>query len=51
MGGGRVIMVGNVIQNQFQGQGRDQPFGSALGILLMGMFVLTFLLRRRERAQ
>jgi spermidine/putrescine transport system permease protein len=51
MGGGRVVMVGNVIQNQFQGQGRDQPFGSALGILLMTLFVISFVWRRRERGK
>jgi spermidine/putrescine transport system permease protein len=49
MGGGRVVMVGNVIQNQFQGQGRDQPFGSALGILLMALFMLSFVWRRSAR--
>jgi spermidine/putrescine transport system permease protein len=49
MGGGRVVMVGNVIQNQFQGQGRDQPFGSALGISLMALFVLTFAWRKSQR--
>jgi spermidine/putrescine transport system permease protein len=49
MGGGRVVMVGNLIQNQFQGQGRDQPFGSALGISLMALFVLTFAWRKSQR--
>lgn len=48
MGGGRVIMVGNVIQNQFQGQGRNQPFGSALAIALMALFVLTFAWRKKN---
>lgn len=48
MGGGRVVMVGNVIQNQFQGQGRDQPFGAALAIALMGLFVVTFAGRRKR---
>jgi spermidine/putrescine transport system permease protein len=48
MGGGRVVMVGNVIQNQFQGQGRDQPFGAALAIAMMGLFVVTFVGRRKK---
>ena len=48
MGGGRVVMVGNVIQNQFQGQGRDQPFGAALAIAMMGLFVVTFAWRRKK---
>lgn len=38
MGGGRVPLVGNVIQNQF-GQGRNWPFGAALGAGLLLMFV------------
>jgi len=43
LGGARVPMVGNVIQNQF-GQARDLPFGAALGVVLMGMFVIAFML-------
>jgi spermidine/putrescine transport system permease protein len=43
MGGGRVPLVGNVIQNQFTGQGRDAPFGSALAVVLMGMFAVSSL--------
>lgn len=38
MGGGRVPLVGNVIQNQF-GQGRNWPFGAALGALLLVLFL------------
>jgi spermidine/putrescine transport system permease protein len=47
MGGARVPMVGNVIQNQFL-QARDWPFGSALGVTLMAMFVLAFWLTSRK---
>jgi spermidine/putrescine transport system permease protein len=47
MGGARVPMVGNVIQNQFL-QARDWPFGSALGVTLMSMFVLAFWLTSRK---
>jgi spermidine/putrescine transport system permease protein len=41
MGGGRVDMIGNIIQNQF-GQARDWPFGAALGMTFLGLFVLAF---------
>lgn len=48
MGGARVPMVGNVIQSQF-GAARNWPFGAALGILFMALFVTMFwLLRQRE---
>jgi spermidine/putrescine transport system permease protein len=41
MGGGRVDMIGNVIQNQF-GQARDWPFGAALGIAFLFLFAISF---------
>ncbi|MBE2214081.1 MAG: ABC transporter permease [Opitutaceae bacterium] len=41
MGGGKVDMIGNVIQNQF-GQARDWPFGAALGITFLALFVISF---------
>ena len=41
MGGGRVDMIGNVIQNQF-GQARDWPFGAALGMTFLALFVVSF---------
>lgn len=47
MGGARVPMVGNVIQNQFL-QARDWPFGSALGVTLMTLFILVFWLCSRK---
>ena len=43
LGGNRVPLLGNVIQNQFL-QARNEPFGSALGIVMLAMFVLTYLL-------
>ncbi len=46
MGGGRVPMVGNVIQNQFL-QARDWPFGAALGTTLLLLFTVAFLLTLR----
>lgn len=41
MGGARVPMIGNVIQNQFF-QARDWPFGAALGIVFMLLFAATY---------
>ena len=51
MGGAKVPLLGNVIQNQFL-QARDWPFGSALGVVFMGLFVLSYwiLVRFQERA-
>jgi spermidine/putrescine transport system permease protein len=34
MGGSKVALIGNVIQNQFLGA-RDWPFGSALSLVLI----------------
>lgn len=50
MGGARVPLLGNVIQNQFL-QARDWPFGSALGVVFMLMFALSYwvLVRLRDR--
>jgi spermidine/putrescine transport system permease protein len=48
LGGGKSIMLGNLIQNQFT-TARDWPFGSAASILLMllGILLLSALLRSR----
>lgn len=51
MGGARVPMVGNVIQDQFAGQARDKPFGAALGMIFMLLFVLTYWLLQRRGAR
>lgn len=48
MGGARVPLIGNVIQNQFL-QARDWPFGAALGMVFMGMFALTYWILLRLR--
>ena len=48
MGGGKSPMIGDVISNQFFA-GRDWPFGSALGMTLVLMFVLAFLATSRLR--
>jgi spermidine/putrescine transport system permease protein len=51
MGGARVPMIGNVIQNQF-GQARNWPFGAALGMTLLLLFALCFAASmRKEEAQ
>lgn len=46
LGGARVPMIGNVIQNQF-GQARDWPFGAALGMLMLVLFAASFWLSTR----
>jgi spermidine/putrescine transport system permease protein len=47
LGGGKSIMIGNLIQNQFT-TARDWPFGSAISLALMAlvMILLTVLLSR-----
>ena len=48
LGGGKSVMVGNLIQNQFT-SARDWPFGSALSLVLMGIVMaLLFGLLRRD---
>lgn len=39
LGGGKSIMIGNVVQNQFT-TARDWPFGAALSLALMGVVLL-----------
>src|SRR5205814_9561205 len=46
LGGARVPMIGNVIQNQF-GQANDWPFGAALGMVLVAMFAIAYALSAR----
>lgn len=50
MGGAKVPMIGNVIQNQFL-QARDWPFGAALGVIFMLMFALTYVILQRRGAR
>ncbi len=42
LGGGRVDMIGNIIENQFRGTARNWPFGAALGVTLTAAFALAF---------
>jgi len=47
MGGGRTVMIGNLVQNQFT-TARDWPFGSAVALTLMALTALMlFLFLRR----
>jgi len=43
MGGAKIRLIGDVIEDQFTSAG-DQPFGSALGIVLLVLFLLSFLM-------
>lgn len=50
LGGGRTVMVGNLVQNQFT-TARDWPFGSAVSLLLMALvtaLVVVFLRHEKE---
>jgi spermidine/putrescine transport system permease protein len=50
MGGGRVDMIGNIIENQFKGNARNWPFGAALGTTLLVSFGLIYwFVNRRQR--
>jgi spermidine/putrescine transport system permease protein len=50
MGGGDPPTIGDVIYKQFT-SGRNQPFGAALGCLLLLIFFLSLWLTRRQRAE
>jgi spermidine/putrescine transport system permease protein len=48
LGGGKTLMMGNILANQFQNTG-NYPFGSALAVTLMGiLMILLFVLRRKQ---
>jgi spermidine/putrescine transport system permease protein len=51
LGGGKSIMIGNVVQNQFT-TARDWPFGAALSLALMAvvMLLLSAVVRRKGDA-
>jgi spermidine/putrescine transport system permease protein len=52
LGGGRVDMIGNIIENQFKGNARNWPFGAALGTTLLVCFALVYYaVSRRQRAE
>ncbi|HVU24359.1 MAG TPA: ABC transporter permease, partial [Opitutus sp.] len=47
LGGARVPLIGNVIQNQFL-QARDWPFGAALGMVFLALFAITYAFLQRR---
>jgi ABC-type spermidine/putrescine transport system permease subunit I len=49
LGGGKVLMYGNVVADQFQNTG-DYPFGAALSVTLMAILTIVVLLTRRAGA-
>ena len=50
LGGARVPLIGNVIQNQFL-QARDWPFGAALGVVFLVLFAASYFVLRRWGAR
>ena len=48
LGGGKVDMIGNIIENQFKGAARNWPFGAALGVVLMLAFAVAFWFTRSD---
>jgi spermidine/putrescine transport system permease protein len=48
LGGGTNVYAGTAITNQF-GVARDMPFGAAMGVVLMGLFLVTFVLLGRRQ--
>jgi spermidine/putrescine transport system permease protein len=50
MSGGKVRLIGDEIEKQFYSAG-DLPFGSALGMTLLALFMLTFWLATRSAAK
>lgn len=51
LGGGRVDMIGNVIENQFKGSARNWPFGAALGTALLVAFAAAWRLAGSRQRQ
>jgi spermidine/putrescine transport system permease protein len=50
LGGGRIDMIGNIIENQFKGNARNWPFGAALGTTLLVSFAVAYwFVNRRQR--
>ncbi len=49
LGGGKTLMVGNIIANQFQETG-NYPFGSALAVALMVVLMVVLFVLRRSQA-
>ncbi len=50
LGGGKTIMIGNLVQNQFTAA-RDWPFGAALSLVLTGVMMLLLVPMIRSRKE
>jgi spermidine/putrescine transport system permease protein len=50
LGGGKSVMIGNLIQNQFTAA-RDWPFGSAISLALMAVVMVMLMLFARGDAE
>jgi spermidine/putrescine transport system permease protein len=50
LGGGRTVMVGNLVQNQFT-TARDWPFGAAVSIALMALVTLLLVVFLRRQSE
>jgi spermidine/putrescine transport system permease protein len=50
LGGGKTVMIGNLVQNQFT-TARDWPFGSAVSLALMAIVVLLVVLFLRSDSE
>jgi len=51
LGGGKVDMIGNIIENQFKGSARNWPFGAALGMTLVVAFAAALWYTSKHRPQ
>jgi spermidine/putrescine transport system permease protein len=47
LGGKRTPLIGNLIEQQFVGKGGDWAFGSAMGIALLVMFIVSYMILAR----
>jgi spermidine/putrescine transport system permease protein len=50
LGGGKTVMAGNLIQNQFT-TARDWPFGSAVSLILMAVVMVLLILSMRSQSE
>jgi spermidine/putrescine transport system permease protein len=50
LGGGRTVMAGNLIQNQFT-TARDWPFGSAVSLILMAVVMALLIAAMRSQSE
>ena len=50
LGGRQEMLIGNVIERQFTAA-RDKPFGSALGMILVLLFLATYAVSLRRRTE